>query len=1732
MPYVPTEDQPIKRNPDEVPWWESALAGIGSGIIKIPQGFVSLGATLYDLTGDHNTAKEVDQWFDEHNPFHDDAKARTIGRITEAITELAPLGIGGASVGARIGARALKGLEEVNQLSKVKLGLEPIERLSGKTFDEINRLKNLGKTTEEITGKSAEEINSLKQKITELANNAVEAKKEGRYLSLSQLGQKIANPAVGGVLGSAIGESVVADPDIGTFADMLRGTSLEPYALTMMDTQEKDGREDAYRRLLNRVKFGTESALFTTALTGLGQGINALIKPVDEYSPNTVKRFIQQKMNLSSQGNLPTNYFTAIKSGESGVKQTQTGLMLGTGGKLLDMTQKIVNDPDFLKATQQDLKQTFENTFELGNKQIALNTVIPNAYGKPINMKELAIGKQAATSYFNDVYTNVLTAQNAKFYKPNPESGYVKLFDSDIKKLTEEQKKTIITKNESLLNKTAPLNITVEEYKPNPNVNVYKEIPKDPKELALLSDEQKATIKSKIIKTIDAPILQNKIATYNLIDNENGIYKLVTDPTKDNFVRLDLNNDHFIVHKTLDKESLADISQQNLKSVGEYNGRLISEDDIKSLPNEEKSKVKMIGFEEPLNPKSDYVDAKTILANKKNLPEDFQKLLNFAEKGKVNLEDFINTTVDLRKSVDKQSLNLLFTGLNEEDFNKILGNLGSYLRTSYDNQKKLFPFIKNKVSDFNFNKAVTLTLETKYKNFLKDLPEEIKNDPIKLQEELNKLKNESVDEMKNFVQQSTRQVEEEERAAKTTKDEISNLPLDKSIFDQKLLSPNLRYARNVISNPIYNALESSGKIASVVNVNNSLKKVLNYGTTIKSISEDLKDAAGNIIKDEKGNPIKQISFYDSITGQKQTAQQFLDKNTFFSPEDFNNLIEKNAIKKGDILNKLKFKKAEAFPDLEGINPLEGMYVKSPIYDDLFKVSSNFLNANPVGILYKNAILGPKMLSQLSKTILSPVTHFRNFVTASAYAFANGAIFPNYGDIQMLLPEFLGGQGLIGKVSGLNLKKIRGTLTESDINEFKRLINVDVIRSQVEVGQLAELAGTFKNPNLMDAKFTQSLANPTAKIQSAFKRFEDIYTTEDDFWKMITWGLERNRINNAMTKSIEDGGLGINQYNYRQRLLGNKIIDKDGNTITLDEYNKFNDLLERGLVKPEDKSAYKIVDAFNKPLSSNPKDALKIYQEELKGTKYLQSLSNLNKDYALSSFDNFLDEYAGSLARNQIPNYSYTSKAAKLFRLSPFGNFIAFPMEIMRTGSNIYQQAIREITSGIPELAAIGRRRLISFGTMIAGVPIAMEQAYSALYDVTDKEMAALRRIIPEWSKNSTLIPWGRDDKGYLKYKDFDYANPYAFLLKPYNAIVSNVMRGNEDNQSLMASFNKGLLEATKDILKPFSSESLWTEALIDSVLGQGVGQNGKRIWNEEDDPFVKVSKSLFHLGDSLTPGSIAQFKRLEEAARGKADDYGRTFNLQDELPGLYGFRTIQSDPEDALKFKSSTFANKIEKDRSLFTNTLLKEGRLNPNDILKNYQYSEARRFENMKEMYIDIQALKDLGVPDATIIKQLKSHKGVDERTLKSLMNGRYSPSKPAADLDQKTQQITNQLNQKEGTIEPNPYIQVKPEINQMINNNSGLNLLNDYLKMPKFLPLTQPLTNTNQIGQRLPTPSVNTFGLTPVVNNITQTNSIASKPGFAFLSPGEQAYELNRQQKQTGQNPQQTVAGVNRIT
>ena len=99
-----------RKKSEETGFIESALAGVATGLINIPKGFVSLGAELIDLIGDTDLATDVEKFFDDLNPFDDEAEARTIGKITTALTQIGIPAFQGAKIGMNLAKRAVDAL--------------------------------------------------------------------------------------------------------------------------------------------------------------------------------------------------------------------------------------------------------------------------------------------------------------------------------------------------------------------------------------------------------------------------------------------------------------------------------------------------------------------------------------------------------------------------------------------------------------------------------------------------------------------------------------------------------------------------------------------------------------------------------------------------------------------------------------------------------------------------------------------------------------------------------------------------------------------------------------------------------------------------------------------------------------------------------------------------------------------------------------------------------------------------------------------------------------------------------------------------------------------------------------------------------------------------------------------------------------------------------------------------------------------------------------------------------------------------------------------------------------------------------------------------------------------------------------------------------------------------------------------------------------------------------------
>ena len=251
---------------NETSWYKAFGAGLLSGAIKIPEGIVSLGAELIDLGADSDTASSVEEFFDDINIFEDTAEERTIGKLTEAITQIAvPGGIGFKAANAAARKLTTKALKAKRKGAYLEFGKK------GKTPSSAN-------------------LRSALQKVNDL-------NKRSKYKRFAAA-----------VTGGAAGEGLVVDTDeIGTFGDMFEGPT------SLNRDESLSGREDATRKLMNRFKFGTESLLVTPFAFGVGATAKSLAKRGKDlaYSSSQFERFIDKYIRapFSPRGNLPDEVF-------------------------------------------------------------------------------------------------------------------------------------------------------------------------------------------------------------------------------------------------------------------------------------------------------------------------------------------------------------------------------------------------------------------------------------------------------------------------------------------------------------------------------------------------------------------------------------------------------------------------------------------------------------------------------------------------------------------------------------------------------------------------------------------------------------------------------------------------------------------------------------------------------------------------------------------------------------------------------------------------------------------------------------------------------------------------------------------------------------------------------------------------------------------------------------------------------------------------------------------------------------------------------------------------------------------------------------------------------------------------------------------------------------------------------------------------------------------------------
>jgi hypothetical protein len=665
-----------------------------------------------------------------------------------------------------------------------------------------------------------------------------------------------------------------------------------------------------------------------------------------------------------------------------------------------------------------------------------------------------------------------------------------------------------------------------------------------------------------------------------------------------------------------------------------------------------------------------------------------------------------------------------------------------------------------------------------------------------------------------------------------------------------------------------------------------------------------------------------------------------------------------------------------------VNPLDGLYAERGVAEAIEETAMIARDKSSLFQLYQNFILYPKATSQLAKTVLSPITHARNFISAGAFAAANGIIpglTVSFDDTGRAFKEAYGAL----QVPGARLDNTR----------YRELLRLGVVNTNVRLGDLQKLLKDVNFGESFDSNVAlRNMMRPLSKLK---KWTEDMYTAEDDFWKITTFALERSRLK--------------------------------------DTYEKF-------------------------------------------GMKYT---------------DDLLDNEAAKIVKNNVPNYDYVNDFVKDLRQLPFGNFVSFPAEIYRTGYNIMNQAWKEIFTThtladgrvVTPFRNIGMKRMFGLASTVVGVPYGTVEAFKAIHDVTEEEMAALRRFVPEWSKNSTLVPI-RDEDGTLKYVDFSHANAYDTLIRPITTLMNGVQQGLEEDAVFKNTF-LAMVDATKETASPFVSESIWTQALFDvaPIAGRG-GRTleGRRLWTDETPWGDAFFSGIKHLGATVVPGSLPALGRMKNSLTETVDEYGRSYEFLDEALGVAGMRVVDVDPVRSMKFKIADFRTGINNSRREFTGPLLRGGPITPEQVVDQYEKANDSLFRVQKRMFQDYYAARTLGVSDRALENTFQDR--VSNKQVRAIQTGRFTPFIPSENIEQAFRDNARAIG------EPDAYRAAKSQIQRLIKSYQRLKFGDEFplidnpfrttISERALEPIAQlggaPLDNTSLSqpligGQQLPT-------------------------------------------------------------
>jgi hypothetical protein len=549
------------------------------------------------------------------------------------------------------------------------------------------------------------------------------------------------------------------------------------------------------------------------------------------------------------------------------------------------------------------------------------------------------------------------------------------------------------------------------------------------------------------------------------------------------------------------------------------------------------------------------------------------------------------------------------------------------------------------------------------------------------------------------------------------------------------------------------------------------------------------------------------------------------------------------------------------------------------------------------------------------------------------------------------------------------------------------------------------------------------------------------------------------------------------------------------------------------VKSQMRSMYKNVDDIAR------------WTEEITGRRFVR---NNTFTGVKKTFEDALDEAAAWQIRNTYPTYSKVPQVIQDLRKLPFGNFVSFPAEMIRTTFNIVSIGLKEATSSNPQLRQMGYRRLLGAFVTLGGAEKGASAIAQNLTSVTTEQIDAYKRsLAAPWNSRAAILPINTWKDGKGKAINFSYFSPYDVVTQPVRAALKTLEEGKlkqRDAEDVAFNLFLGADGPVRKLIDPFVSESIALEKISDVIpRGLIVGgrggetKTGSKVYSPTDDGPTKFMKSFGHIIKGVRPTAIDTGDKIIKGLEKDVKRGGQPVTLEDELLALFsGIRIINVDVPRTMQYKITDYNKKFKSVTTAEKFFSLQDyQRRGPLVIADEFRNIQEETYRTNQDFHFILQDALKVGVSEKEL-KKLMRGRGISIRNIRKLIKGQNIPYTAYKERMKKRVKEAEKIGEEQGEGKINKeYFYPRRLLRQIEKEykNKELNTAPPEIEpvseapveettttasLPEPVIQTPPLPNT-------PMPAVRTAALPGTNTNLTRTQQ-------ALLSPEEQVIASRR--------------------